>query len=173
MSWARFDDGYLENPKVEAAGPLAEHLDMRGIIYCARNETDGRVTKSALRRLSFGLSRVEQRVNALVQSGRWTVHPNGGWLIHDFLEYNPSKAQKNADRAKARERMANVRANRGRSSDEVRSTSRGGRDGNTKEQGVGDPECERCQGRGTYWNGAGGFDVDCQCTKSLRVVGDA
>jgi hypothetical protein len=35
-------------------------------------------------------------------------------------------------------------------------------------------DCARCQGRGTYWNAAGGFDAECSCTRrALKVVEDA
>src|SRR5579859_4531304 len=48
MSWARFDDNYSLNPKILMAGYLAELLDMRAIIWCARYETDGFVSEDAL-----------------------------------------------------------------------------------------------------------------------------
>lgn len=112
MVWARFDDHYLESPKVEAAGPLAEHLDMRAIIYAARNETDGLITPTALLKIGLGLPRMKARVDALVLAGRW--HPNlgGGWLIHDFLDYNPSKAALSDKRSKDKERQRSHRESR-------------------------------------------------------------
>lgn len=109
MVWARFDDCYSESPKVEAAGPWAELLDMRAIIYCARNETDGLVTPTALSKISTSIPNPKARALRLVEVGRWKPNDHGGWWIHDFLDYNPSKAQLEETRAEGR-----VRAKRSR-----------------------------------------------------------
>lgn len=109
MVWARFDDCYSESPKIEAAGPWAELLDMRAIIYCARNETDGLVTKTAMAKISTNIPNPRARAATLVEVGRWKPNEGGGWLIHDFLDYNPSKAQLEEQRAEGR-----VRAKRSR-----------------------------------------------------------
>src|SRR5580765_8155562 len=105
MSWARFDDGYSDNPKILEAGPWCELLDMRAIIYCARMSTDGLVTRAALKRIGHGIPKLAERVNVLLEVGRWTVNEGGGWFVHDFLTFNPSKAQKEAERAAGRERV--------------------------------------------------------------------
>lgn len=129
MGWAKFDDRYSEHPKVVAAGPLAELLDRRAIEYSARQETDGFVPEQQARRLCADLvmdlgADWGQIVETLVEVGRWVAAP-GGYQIHDFLDYNPSKAHRDAERQAARERMAAARANRrGRSSDVRPNTSR-------------------------------------------------
>ncbi len=110
MVWSKIDDKFLDNPKVDAAGPLAEHLLLRAIIHCNCNETDGLVTKTALSKIGFGLPKIPERVNALLSAGLWTVNEGGGWWIHDFLEYNPSKASLKAKRAKETERQRKYRA---------------------------------------------------------------
>lgn len=128
MGWAKFDDRYSEHPKVVAAGPLAELLDRRAIEYSARQETDGFVPEQQARRLcadlvmDLGADWIEI-VKALIEVGRWIEAP-GGYLIHDFLDYNPPRAKRDADRQAARERMAAARANkRGRSQDVRANTS--------------------------------------------------
>ena len=108
MSWARFDDGYSDHPKVCAAGPWGELLDMRAIIWCARQETDGKVPESALSRLAHDIPKARHVVARLVEVGRW-IQTDGGYEVVDFLDYNPSRAERDADRAAARERMANAR----------------------------------------------------------------
>lgn len=90
---------------------MAELLDRRAIEHCARYETDGLITRSALRRIGRDITKVPSRVLALVEVGRWTVNEGGGWWIHDYLKYNPSKAQKEAQRAAGRERVRNHRSN--------------------------------------------------------------
>lgn len=112
MVWARFDDRYSDSPKIEAAGPWAELLDMRAIIYAAGNLTDGLITRRALTKISAGIPSPAKKAEKLVEVGRWEINPGGGWLIHSFLTYNPSKAavedgraKKEIERAAARERM--------------------------------------------------------------------
>src|SRR4051812_14207864 len=51
MGWARMDDGYMDHPKILEAGPWCELLDRRAIEYCAAHDTDGLVTKSALKKI--------------------------------------------------------------------------------------------------------------------------
>jgi len=112
MSWAKFDDGYLDHPKLLQAGPWAELLDVRAVIWCAKYETDGHIPKAALPGLGRGIPRVSVRVAALVEVGRWIVNPKGGWLVHNFLDYNPSKAEREDIRRSGRERQAAFRTKR-------------------------------------------------------------
>lgn len=91
MTWARFDDNYSDHPKIVAAGALAELLDMRAIIYCARYGTDGQLHATALPRISTGIVKPLEKAAKLVDVGRWS--PTGdGWEVLDFLDYNPSSA---------------------------------------------------------------------------------
>lgn len=112
MGWAKFDDGYLDHPKILEVGPWAELLDMRAVIWCAKYDTDGLVTKVALKRLGREIPKVSTRVRALVDVGRWLVNEGGGWMVHDFLKYNPSKAQREADRESGRVRQSAFRNKR-------------------------------------------------------------
>lgn len=105
MGWARMDDGYLGHPKILEAGPWAELLDLRSIIWCAKYETDGLVTRSALQSIGRGIPKVPARVLSLIEVGRWLVNDGGGWWVHDFLKYNPSKAEKETQREQGRERV--------------------------------------------------------------------
>jgi len=127
MTWVRIDEGFPEHPKVIAAGPIASWLHVCALAYCNRQLTDGVITTAVLARLSDG-RRNTAHAAALVEAGLWEVI-DGGWLIHDFLHYQPSRAKVESERAAARERMANnrrssqdVRANNDRSSEDVRST---------------------------------------------------
>lgn len=141
MTWVRIDEGFPEHPKVIAAGPLASWLHVCAIAYCNRQLTDGFISAAVLPRLSDG-RRTRSHAAILVDVGLWEV-VDGGWLIHDFLTYQPSKAKVEAERSAARERMAHarsrspdvrpnnsrtpedVRPNNQRSSEEVRITRPG------------------------------------------------
>src|SRR5690606_16541161 len=104
-----------------AAGPEAAWLDVRGMLYCARHETDGHIPAAQLSRIGseFGPRKRLELARRLVDVGRW-IENGDGWMVKDFTDYNPSAQQKEAERAAARERMRRARGNRGRSSDDVR-----------------------------------------------------
>ena len=110
MGWAKFDDQFTRHPKVIAAGPWAELLAMRGVIYAAGLETDGFIPTAGLAHIGAGIPAVKKKAAALVEVGLWE-ESDGGWVIHDFLDYHPARAAKEEERAKARERMREVRAN--------------------------------------------------------------
>lgn len=118
MGWAKFDDQFTDHPKVQSAGPMAELLAMRAVIYSARYETDGLIREAALPRLTLGITAPKRQIEALLRENLWEKCSEG-WRIHDFLDYHPSKEDREAERQAARERMRNVRANKPRSSDEV------------------------------------------------------
>lgn len=128
MVWARIDDAILDNPKVAKAGVIGLAMHVAGITYSCRNLTDGFVPSSVARRLvdvselatevlrytdtipsvASSLSDVARDIppmmgdavaEDLVDIGLWEK-VNGGYQIHDFLDYNPSRAQVEAERIK-------------------------------------------------------------------------
>lgn len=118
MGWAKFDDQFTDHPKVQSVGPMAELLAMRAVIYSARYETDGLIREAALQRLTLGITAPKRQIEALLRENLWEKCSEG-WRIHDFLDYHPSREDREAERQAARERMRNVRANKTRSSGEV------------------------------------------------------
>lgn len=109
MSWFRLEDSFHSHPKVIAAGNAAVGLYVRCGTYSAQHLTDGFIPDAVARQ--YGTTR-EITILAGSTDPLWTT-VEGGYLMADYLEFNPSKAQVLADRAKARERM-----NRGRRSAE-------------------------------------------------------
>jgi hypothetical protein len=112
MGWARFDDAYSDHPKIALAGIHAELLDIRAILYACRFETDGKIPRAVLPIVGRGIPSTTKQAKKLVEVGRW-IAIDDGWEIVDFLEYNPSRASRDADRAAARDRMARSRGQRG------------------------------------------------------------
>jgi hypothetical protein len=136
MPWARFDDEILDNPKVADAGVLGWALYAAGVVYCARNLTDGHIPRSRLGAL-LDLSGVfvvtenwggvplrvergpagapidsphpEDVAEHLVAVGLWEPAPNG-YRVHDYLDYNPSRDEVEQKRESARDRQARRRA---------------------------------------------------------------
>lgn len=112
MSWAKLDDNFHSHPKIRAAltrDPGAVALHALAISYSANHETDGHIAEW------FPISVFPQErqrqcaLDTLAEVGLW--HPNGdGYLIHDYLNYNPSKSELEAKRADNRERVRRHRA---------------------------------------------------------------
>src|SRR5262245_25445896 len=92
MAWVKVDDQFFRHPKVLAAGRDARDLYLVGLCYCAQGLTDGFIPAQAVRVLA-----AEAEIDSgpacaaqLVAVGLWEEAP-GGYAIHDYLEYQPSK----------------------------------------------------------------------------------
>lgn len=104
MSWVKVDDKAWSHPKFTDLSGNAVRLWLFALCWCNQQETDGNIPRGALRVL--GGSPKDAR--ALVAAGLW-VETDSGWVVHDFLTYQPSKAQRNAQREMVRERVARHR----------------------------------------------------------------
>lgn len=110
MTWARFDDGYDDNPKCRAAGRDGRALDQVGIRHCARNLTDGVIADHDLPVLAAKAEvRLKPTLRKLVETGRWhgpghdCPHdcppcPEGHHVVHDYLSFNPTGEKERAKR---------------------------------------------------------------------------
>lgn len=91
MAWAKLDDGFLTHPKALAAGKDGRALFIAGLIYAARELTDGRIARSALPLVAAAADvRGPSTALRLCEVGLWEDHPDGGWVIHDYHDYNPT-----------------------------------------------------------------------------------
>lgn len=113
MAWVKLDDQFYMNPKVLAAGPHAVALHIAGMCWVGGQLTDGAIPRHALPLLTGQAGVPAKTVERLVESGLWDATADG-WVIHDWHDWNPPAEKVRADRAAARERMANVRANKQR-----------------------------------------------------------
>lgn len=107
MTWIRLDEGFPEHPKVLAAGDEAAWLFVCALGYCNRHLTDGAVPAAAVNRLT-GFRAPGRLAARLVEVGLFEISDNG-FVVHDFLDYQPSRASIESERAGARERMRSVR----------------------------------------------------------------
>ena len=108
MSWLRLDDNFTENSKVSRLKPEAFMLHVSALCYAVRLATDGTITDNSLVIFAGRWQRRKQLalVTELIRAGLWELGDEpGSYLIHDFLEYNPSRAE--------RERLSLVRARAG------------------------------------------------------------
>ena len=120
MAWARIDDNFFNHPKVRKAGKDAIIFHMAALCYSNAFTTDGfiadvmleLIATQAFQRKANGLA------DRLVECGLWDSI-EGGYLIHDFLDYNYSRQQideiksKRSDAGKqgGRPAKANVKQN--------------------------------------------------------------
>lgn len=107
MTWVRLDDRFTENGKVAELSDKAFRAYVAGLCYSARNLTDGHLKPSALP----GITRGRKACLAELEDAG-LIHRNGegGYLIHDYLEYNPPAEKVKRDRAEAAARMREIRA---------------------------------------------------------------
>lgn len=111
MPWSRVDDGWSDHPKVIGLSLAAKGLWLVGLSYASRNLTDGLVPAAVCYR-EGSPDEVQDAMNQLIDAGLWSWEGERHVRIHDFLEYNPSKAQVEAERTKTKERVANWREKR-------------------------------------------------------------
>lgn len=89
MPWIRLDDQFPDHPKVVEAGPLASWLYVCGIGYCNRLLTDGFIPSGQVRKLA-DVDNAGDLAQRLVAVGLWD-ETEGGYLVHDYLDYQPSR----------------------------------------------------------------------------------
>lgn len=110
MPWARLDDRINLNAKILALSDPAHRMFTSGLAYVAFNLTDGFIPTHAIH--SFGVrarnkEAVASELCAPQIAGKkplWT-QVDGGYRVNDYLDWNDSKDQVIAERAKAKERL--------------------------------------------------------------------
>ena len=96
MTWVKLDDGMIEHPKILGISDKSLRLFLVGLSYCSRQLTDGFVPSA------IGVSLGRKYATELVNAGIWETTP-GGYIVHDYLDYQPSKAEVIELRAKRSE----------------------------------------------------------------------
>lgn len=129
MTWHRSDDGFPEHPKSDA---LAEHFGddwaTCAVAFmawhhmgcdCAARRTDGVFNASRARRVVRAPAEVVDRaLAALVKVGFLDKHREG-FVFHDWAQYQPTRAELDADRAAKTERQKRWRENHPKNRDAV------------------------------------------------------
>lgn len=120
MAWVRLDDHFDEHPKLAKVGALGWGVWAASLAYCNRNLTDGFIPWNKAHMLAsfdvidgdgkvWSLVRdgddteflidAEWVISILVDAGLWDVE-KGGYRIHDYTAYQPTKQQVLDERAK-------------------------------------------------------------------------
>ena len=112
MSWAKLDDRFDDNRKVKRVWltcPQALGLHVMALTYCTRHHTDGLVDREYVTEKAPSARQRDRMTAALVDAGLWDEHADG-WTIHDFLDFNPSRADIEEKRRADADRKARGRA---------------------------------------------------------------
>jgi DnaD/phage-associated family protein len=99
MSWVKLDDRYFDNPKIAALSDAAKVAHLESMTYCARELTDGHVPLNKAKALAGKPRIVQELVPHL-----WEPAANG-FMVHDYLKYNPTREQVLRERESAKRRM--------------------------------------------------------------------
>ena len=133
MGWVRVSDDFYDQRKFYGVTALGDALWIRGLAFANRNLTDGIIPERAVRGLIdvSGLSvslgdfagrdaLPEDAATELVSAGIWHDHGHdcdvcpevepGQYLIHDYLDYQPSREKVLEERDRERGRLKDYRA---------------------------------------------------------------
>lgn len=108
MTWFRVDDAWWSHPKVAALSLAARGLWVTAGSWCAQHLQDGKVPRGVLAMLG-GTAKIAAE---LVAAALWEIAP-GGWLIHDWHKYQPSRADVEKEREQKRLRQKKWRGKDG------------------------------------------------------------
>lgn len=111
MGWVKLDDHFDENPKLEGISLRAFRAYVFSLTYSARNLTDGYISGRVSIHLVGNYGDRAGVELELVDRGLWDAIP-GGFRVHDYLAYNPSKQDVLARREVERERKSRYRSRR-------------------------------------------------------------
>lgn len=89
MAWVKLDDQARHHRKILAVGPTAAWLWTCGLMYCnSQKARDGFIPAAAVPVL-YPISNPKREVDRLVSNGLWTPI-EGGFVVHDYHDYQPS-----------------------------------------------------------------------------------
>lgn len=110
MTFLALDDQFPDHRKVAGLSDAAFRLHVAGLAYCARHLTDGHIPGEEIPRLVRRFRKTAP--SELVDAGLWMPALND-YVVHDYLQWNPSREQVLARREKATKRKAAWRAQNG------------------------------------------------------------
>ncbi|RPE34963.1 hypothetical protein [Kitasatospora cineracea] len=103
MPWVRLDDRFPSHRKVALLTDKAFRLYVSALCWCSENLTEGQILDRELP----VITRVRGARTAaaeLEKAGLWDRTADG-WVVHDYLEYNPDRAKVQAEREAGKARQ--------------------------------------------------------------------
>lgn len=107
MPWVKLDDRFPSHRKIALLSDRAFRLHISAICWCSENLTDGRISDRELTLVAH-IRGLKATAKQLEDAGLWD-RTDDGWIVHDFLDYNPSREQVLAERKKNAERQERFR----------------------------------------------------------------
>lgn len=103
MPWVRLDDRFPSHRKVALLSDRAFRLHVSALCWASENLTEGKILDSELRVIAH-VRGIKAAAKELEDRELWD-RVDDGWVIHDFLEYNPDrvKVQKQRENNAARQ----------------------------------------------------------------------
>lgn len=111
MAWAKLDDQFVEHPRISGLSDKAFRLHVASICHASRKLTDGHISVTDARVLRALTRTGARHVDELLDAGVWNTNGDG-WVIRDYLDYNPSADEVKERRKAEAERLRNIRARR-------------------------------------------------------------
>jgi len=99
MPWAQLDDHFHDNPKILDTSLPAIGLYAIGLSYCSAHLSDGFIPRVVVSGMRGSVAAARE----LVAHHFWEP-VQGGFRVHDYLQWNKSREQVLAERAAAAER---------------------------------------------------------------------
>lgn len=138
MAWVKVDDHFDEHPKLAAVGPVGWGVWLAGLAYCNRNLTDGFIPRAVADAIggrwrvyvptgdgrdqvweinrSSGMQghdmETEWVAALLVANGLWE-ETDGGYRVHDYADYQPTRQEVLHERQTTAERVKRWRGKSG------------------------------------------------------------
>lgn len=94
MSWVKLDDQFPYHHKIISAGLDGRALYITALCYVANQLTDGFVPQTVIPVLGAlaGIEDAKQTASKLLDICLWDACDNG-YMIHDYLDYNPTREE--------------------------------------------------------------------------------
>lgn len=99
MPFLNIDDNFADHPKIDNLSDGAFRLHVAGLLYAAKQMTDGYIPATRVPRL---IRTYRPKLLAEVMAGRLWLPADAGYTIHDYLDWNRSREQIEADRERIR-----------------------------------------------------------------------
>jgi hypothetical protein len=96
MPWVRLDDRFPSHRKVALLSDRAFRLHVSALCWASENLTEGKILDAELRVIAH-VRGAKAAAKELEDRKLWD-RIDDGWVIHDFLIYNPDRAQVHAER---------------------------------------------------------------------------
>lgn len=111
LMWVKLDDKMPDDPHIDRLSDGAFRLYISALCHAASQQTDGYVDADKATRLTP--KHKAAHVAELVASGLWTEMPEG-YVIRNYLKYNPSRKQREERRQRDAARLTAWREEHGR-----------------------------------------------------------